>query len=66
MRVTRMTCVIVVRVFVRVFFDKFCCVNFLSQLGYEMSSLQTRALVNFEVGFKARFLNRFIVMLIML
>ena len=53
MRIIRMTCMLVVRVF----FCEFCCMNFLSQLRYEVSSLQTRALVNFEVGFKARFLN---------
>ena len=60
MRMTRMTCVLVVRVF---FFYKFCCMNFLSQLRYEVSSLQTRVLVNFEVGFKACFLNGFIMIL---
>ena len=59
MRMTRMTCVLVVRVF----FDKFCCMNFLSQFSYKVSSLQTRVLVNFEVGFKARFLNGFIMIL---
>ena len=40
--------------------------NFLSQLRYEVSSLQTRVLVNFEVGIKARFLNGFIMILKML
>ena len=62
MRMTRMTCVLVVRVY----FYEFCCMNFLSQLRDEVSSLQTRVLVNFEVGFKARFLNGFTMILKML
>ena len=66
MRMTRVTCMLVVRIFVRVFFYKFCCMNFLSQLRYEMSSLQTRVPANFEVGFKARFLNGFMMILKML
>ena len=67
MRMTRMTCVFVVRIFVSVFFFyKFCCMSFLSRLRYKESSLQTRVPENFEVGFKARFLNGFIVILKML
>ena len=54
------------RVICAPFFNEFCCMNFLSQLRYEVSSLQTRVLVNFEVGFKARFLNGFIMILKML
>ena len=65
MRMTRMTCVLVVRVFVSVFFkNKFSCMNFLSQLRYKELSLQTRVPANFEVGCKARFLNFFFIVIL--
>ena len=63
MRMTCMTCVLVV---CALFFYEFCCINFLPQLRYEESSLQTRVSAKFGVGFEACFLNGFIVMLKML